>query len=272
MKSLHITHPIKVCLLTHSTSSRSNQLDKQGFVPLYFQIQQSLLERIHRGELKEGDLLESEEELSRRFHVSRMTARQALQGLKLQGYAMSERGRGTFVTKPKFEKSILMLEGFTEEIRKRGDKPSSRLLLQEVTDLSDEVAAKLQISATEKALHLQRLRLVNNVPLAVEDSHIVLRRFPGIEKVDFSKHSLYETIRTRYGMQFGWADEIIEAVPATKFEAELLSIPRRSSLLWISRTLMSADNSPIEYAVSRYRGDRYHASLRINTSVVGDKS
>jgi GntR family transcriptional regulator len=238
-------------------------LDKQGFVPLYHQIQLALLERINRGDLKEGDLLESEEELSRRYRVSRMTARQALQSLKLKGYAISERGRGTFVTKPKLDKSIMQLRSFTEELRKTGITPSSRLLEQKVVQAKSELAEILKLEAGENVLHLRRLRLANKVPLAVEDSHILLSRFPGLDQIDFSNRSLYQTIRDRYSIQFGWADEVIEALPATKEEAELLSVTRRSSLLCISRTLMASDETPLEFAISHYRGDRYRASLRV---------
>ena len=244
-------------------SSTTESLDKQGFVPLYYQIQLALLERIDRGDLKEGDLLQSEEELSRRYRVSRMTARQALHGLKLRGYAVSERGRGTFVTKPKLVKSIMQLRSFTEEFRKRGLTPSSRILEQKVVSAKSELAEILKLKVGEKVLHLRRLRLANEVPLAVEDSHILLSRFPGLDRIDFSGRSLYQTIRDRYSIQFGWADEIIEAIPATKEEAELLNVPRRSSLLCISRTLMAADETPLEFAVSHYRGDRYRASLRV---------
>ena len=245
------------------TPSVYHRLDKSGFVPLYYQIQRQLLDRITREELKDGDLLESEEELSRRYQVSRMTARQALQGLKADGYALSERGRGTFVTRPKLNKSILVLQSFTEELQKTGIKPSSRLLLQRVIQSGGELNERLKLQSSERLLHLRRLRFANDVPLVVEDSHVLLTRFPGLEEIDFSERSLYETIRQRYGARFGWAEETIEALPASKAEADLLTITRRSSLLCISRTLMATDDTPLEFAVSRYRGDRYRASLRV---------
>ena len=67
------------------SASTVHPLDKNGFIPLYYQIQRALMERIHSGELCEGDLLASEEELARLYQVSRMTARQALHGLKARG-------------------------------------------------------------------------------------------------------------------------------------------------------------------------------------------
>jgi GntR family transcriptional regulator len=244
-------------------------LDKRSFVPLYTQIQRALMERILCGELKEGDALESEEELSRRYQVSRMTARQALHGLKLGGYAVSERGRGTFVTEPKLGKDILLLQSFTEQMAKMGMAPSSRLLLQRSEPAGPELAALLGIAEREPVLYLRRLRLANESPIAIEDSRVVMNRFPGIDKIDFSDRSLYEALRHRYGAQFGWAEETIEAAPARKEEADLLVIPKRSSLLCVTRRLMMVDGTPIEYAISRYRGDRYRASLRIPMALSG---
>jgi GntR family transcriptional regulator len=78
-------------------ASAVHTLDKNGFIPLYYQIQRALMEKIHSGQLSEGDLLASEEELARVYQVSRMTARQALHGLKSRGYALSQKGRGIFV-------------------------------------------------------------------------------------------------------------------------------------------------------------------------------
>jgi GntR family transcriptional regulator len=77
------------------------------FIPLYYQIQRVLMEKIHSRELSEGASLASEAELARTYGVSRMTARQALYGLKTSGYAAGQKGRGPFVTRPKMEPNII---------------------------------------------------------------------------------------------------------------------------------------------------------------------
>jgi GntR family transcriptional regulator len=238
-------------------------LDKHGFIPLYYQIQQALLEKIERGELAEGDLLDSEEELARRYQVSRMTARQALHGLKSRGVAVSQKGRGTFVSRPKLEKNIMHLQGFTVDMRQRGMIPASRLLEQSVVPPNEEQCEKLRMKATHRLLRLRRLRLADGIPMAVELSHVPLNAFPGLDTYDFSAHSLYEVMRDQYGVRVGWADEVIEALPATIEEAELLTIPRRSSILSITRVIITTNEVPVEMACSRYRGDRYRASIRI---------
>jgi GntR family transcriptional regulator len=243
-------------------------LDKNGFIPLYHQIQRALMEKIQSGALSEGDPLASEEELSRIYQVSRMTARQALHGLKISGYAFSEKGRGTFVTRPKLEKNIMHLQGFTEDMRQRGMKASSKLLEQSVITGNTDLSEKLKLNPGDHVIRLRRLRLADGIPMAIEESHVPLRRFPGLERIDFARNSLYSTLRERYGVRVGYADETIEALPATREESELLTIPSRASVLSISRIILTTQESPIESACSRYRGDRYRASIRVPMTAI----
>lgn len=247
----------------HGQESAVQPLDKNGFIPLYYQIQRVLMEKIRSGELSEGDPLASEEELSRTYQVSRMTARQALHGLKASGYAFSEKGRGTFVTRPKLEKNIMHLQGFTEDMRQRGMKASSRLLEQAVIPANDELQEKLKLNRGDLVLRLRRLRLADGIPMAIEESSIPLRQFPGLERFDFEANSLYATLRENYGVRVGYADEMIEALPASREDAELLTIPSKTSLLSISRIILTTQETPIEAAWSRYRGDRYRAFIRV---------
>ncbi len=249
-----------------SFSRSVHALDKSGFVPLYFQIQSSLMEKIKSGQLSVGDPLASEEELARMHQVSRMTARQALHGLKTSGYAVSEKGRGTFVTRPKMEKNILHLQGFTEDMKQRGMKPSSRLLEQTVCKAPEAIASKLQLTTEDSIMRLRRLRLADGIPMAIEESNVPLKFYPGVERISFEQNSLYAVLRESYGLRVGWADEVIEALPATREESALLTIPRKTSVLSISRLIRSTRDIPVEVACSRYRGDRYQASIRIHAN------
>lgn len=246
----------------------THALDKNGFIPLYYQIQRVLMEKIQSGALSEGDLLASEEELARVYQVSRMTARQALHGLKARGYALSQKGRGTFVTKPKLEKNIMHLRGFTEDMKQRGMVPSSQLLEQTVVKASEEIAGSLKIEPETAVMKLRRLRLADGTPMALEESHVPLRPFPGLERINFARQSLYYILRENYGVRVAWADETIEALPATREESELLTIPRRASVLSISRVIITTEQIPIEVACSRYRGDRYRALIRVPTTPI----
>ena len=243
-------------------------LEKNGPLPLYLQIQRLLMARIGSGELSEGDPLASEEELARVYRVSRMTARQALHGLKSSGYAASQKGRGTFVTRPKLEKNIMHLRGFTEDMKQRGMVPSSQVLEQAVVKATEDLAEKLKVVSGESVMKLRRLRLADGIPMALEESFIPLSKFPGLQEIDFARQSLYHVLRESFGVRVGWADEVIEALPATREESELLTIPKRASVLSISRVILTTQGSPIEVACSRYRGDRYRALIHVPTTTI----
>jgi len=73
------------------------RLNRHSFVPLYQQIKSLLLDRIEHGELAVGDVIPSEARLGAAFEVSRLTVRQALYELRVEGYVIREKGRGTFV-------------------------------------------------------------------------------------------------------------------------------------------------------------------------------
>lgn len=243
-------------------------LDKSSFTPMYVQIQAQFLEMIRSGRLQPGDLLPSEEELGRIHGISRMTARQALQTLKAKGFAIRQKGKGTFVTRPKMEKDIAHLSGFSAEMLSLGMKPSSRVLTSETIGASDEIATRLAIDKGTAVFRLCRLRLADDLPLALEEICLPAARFPGIQEIDFARDSLYRVLHERYGIRFAVADEILEARAAGRYEAQLLEVAPRSCLLVISRTLWTAEGELIEAARSSYRGDRYRAVLRIPATTV----
>jgi GntR family transcriptional regulator len=197
-----------------------------------------------------------------------MTARHALQSLKSQGFASRHKGQGTFVSQPKVEKDITHLCGFTAEMRALGLQPTSRILSAETTPASAEVALRLRVEVGSPMFNLRRLRLADGLPVAVEQVWLSREQFSGLDQIDFASSSLYQTLRERYGIRVSRADEILEARAASRDEAELLEIPRRSSVLVMSRTLWNVDGKPVEMAHSVYRGDRYRAVLSIPATVV----
>lgn len=243
-------------------------LDKSSFTPMYFQIQAQLLKMIQSGQLRPGDALPSEDELSRTCGVSRMTARHALQSLKNQGFATRHKGQGTFVSQPRLEKDITHLSGFTAEMRALGLRPGSRILSAETVPAPVEVASRLHVEVGAPMFNLRRLRLADGLPVAVEEVWLSRVQFPGVDKIDFASSSLYQTLRERYGIRVSRADEVLEARAVSRHEAELLEVPRRSSVLVISRTLWNVDGKPVETAHSVYRGDRYRAVLAIPATAV----
>ena len=66
-------------------------------LPLYRQIQEDIRQQIAFGSLKPGDRLPSEMDFSRKYFVSQITSKNALNGLVDEGYLVRIQGKGTFV-------------------------------------------------------------------------------------------------------------------------------------------------------------------------------
>jgi len=96
--------------------------------------------------LKSGQPVPSEQEISARRNVSRMTARQALKSLCNLDVPYSQRGKGTFVSAIKLEKDFRQVLSFTEEMQKRAVRPRSKVLSFEISQASAEVAESLHLS------------------------------------------------------------------------------------------------------------------------------
>ena len=238
-------------------------LDRQSVVPLYYQIQQFLLEQIHSGAFEPGAPIFSEKEISARMGVSRMTVRQALKSLCSQGVLYTERGRGTFVSGTKLEKNFRNVLSFSEEMRNHGSRPSSKVLSFDVARADAETAKALRVRKSEKVISLRRLRLANGTPMGIECSRIPVNVCPDLVETFDPRTSLYERLAQRYGVHIAVTEEVAEAALASAEESRLLKIGKGNPVFHFVRTSYLRDGKPVEYVNSTYRGDRYKIVNRL---------
>jgi len=239
-------------------------LGKGSPLPLYFQLKQIIREQIEEGALQPLDRLPSERELSQKYGISRMTVRQSLNELVNEGILYRRQGKGTFVASPKIDQGLLGLTGFTEEMTARGLRPESKLLSVERVDASPRVSEALGLSLDKRVIRLERLRLANGDPMALEVTHLPLRMFPGFPEGDFTgSSSLYEVMEVRYGIRLHRARQVLEAGIAGQRESELLEVPLGAPLLMIERVTYSDHGVAVEVARAIYRGDRYKFTVEL---------
>ena len=226
-------------------------------VPRYYQLKEIMREKMASGEWKPGDLIPSERELGEKYGISRMTARQAITDLVNEGLFYREQGKGTFVSQRKVTQQLMRLTGFTEDIRTRGQAPGTRVLSAAMRPADETTAERLRIKPQELVFCLQRLRLADGEPLAIELSQL---HFSGCERLleeDLQENSLYRLLETQYGLPLMEAEQELEAGLAGNEESQLLKVPSGSAVLFIRRTTYTDRNQPIEYAKSVYRGNKY---------------
>ena len=225
-------------------------------MPMYYRIEQEILEQIQRGGLRPGAQLPTEAELARRYKVSRITAKRALDDLVGQGRAFRQQGRGTFVAHARI-REISGFRSFSDDIRARGLEPSSRVLAFKEIEPDDDVRAALHLPAGERAIRLKRVRLASGDPVAVETAYLPTRLCPGLLEEDMANASLYQVLTRRFGYVPAWADAEIEARAATKEESLLLKMKPAKPVLAARRITFLANYDVIECVDSIYRGDRF---------------
>jgi GntR family transcriptional regulator len=233
--------------------------------PLYALIRDYILLNIQSGAFPPDFKIPSEREMSEQFNVSRMTVTKAIQELVREGLLYSRVGKGTFVRPRTIDQQLDTLTSFTEEMAQRGQQPSSRVLQAVVQAASEEIARYLRLPPGAEVALLQRVRMADQKPVALETCILVAALVPRIfDKHDFSHESLYAVLRTEYGLGMAYAEQTMEARHSTPDESQVLDLEMDSPILNITRVTYSDFNLPIEYVRSAYRGDRYkfHAILR----------
>lgn len=228
-------------------------LNKHSTVPLYTQLYARLAEQISSGQLKAGDQLPPERELAESMNVSRITARQAIDALVDKGLVYRERGRGTFVAEPKM-RGLIGFTSFSEDMRARGYRPSSQIILQALAPVDTEACKTLKMGEDELAIHLTRVRLADDTPVALQSALIPARLCPGLEQEDLHNQSLYSILREKYAIYPAWTEAEMEALPASAEEAHRLCLEKGDPVLIVRGITYSDSFEIIESVRTVYRG------------------
>lgn len=242
-------------------------LDKQSPIPLYYQLAESLRERINAGELQPGEQLPAERELGDQAGISRMTARQAVAYLVREGMLEVKPGVGTFVAAPKLTHHATHLLGFTEEIMGQGGRVHSHVLEQSVGMPPARVAQALALPAAAHTVKIVRLRLADDIPMLLETSHIPAQLCPGLEKAVLETQSLYTLLLERYTMQLQRARQTLEATIANAYEAALFGMMPGAAMILVEGVAYRETSHPVEHFKAIYRGDRFRFALESQRDV-----
>ena len=230
--------------------------------PKYYLVKRHLLELI--AELAPGAPVPTERELAELAGTSRTTVRQALSELVTEGRLMRRQGSGTYVAEPKLAWPLQM-SSFTEQAASSGLKVETTLVSAERIPATPEIAELLDLKVGAQVHRIERLREVNGSPMALEQSHLSAKRFPGLAKALRQAGSLYQVLHEQFGVWPQSAVETIETAPASPREAGLLATDTGAPMLILSRHSMDSDGQPVEWVRSWYRGDRYTFVARLGT-------
>ena len=239
---------------------------------LYQQIAESIIDKINTGDLQPGARLPSEHALSTEHKVGRNTIRHALSDLAAKGYVESVQGVGTFVTETHFPKTVEFLYGFSQEMAQRGKVVASKVLEAKLITADPLLARVLRIQLGAEVVFLNRLRIVDGKPAAIERAYLPHSFCHGILDHDFSEESLYDVLAVLYNMKPDHAEQEIGAEIATPQVADLMELKHPAPVLVIRRETRTADGRVIEYVESEFRADRFRFYTNLKASASSPSS
>jgi GntR family transcriptional regulator len=221
-------------------------------VPKYVRVRDYLRSLVTH-ELAVGDAIPSERLLCERFGVSRMTVRQAVDALVVDGLLQREQGRGTFVAPTKMDVEV-RLASFGEDMRRRGMEPLSNVLVAEEVPATPDIADALELLLGELVFYLYRVRYADGEPMAIEQTWVPSRLMPGLFEGG-APDSIYGELRRR-GLAPDRGEDTVSATEVDAEDAELLGLRTGKAVLRLARRTFAGEIA-CAYSRSSYRADRY---------------
>ena len=238
-------------------------LDRNGNIPLVYQLSEAIRDKIVRGEYRPGELIPTEDQLEKFYGVSRTTVRLALAKLVNEGYIRRQQGKGTYVnprglvTKGKrmpLSTDMFGVKSTTQIIQSAGMKVRTEVLHFARELPSEDVAEKLGINEKDPVLHFERLRYADDRPLVLEKSWIPAAQCPDLKREDI-RGSLYLVLSKKYHRQIAAAYQSLRAILASELDARILDLQIGEPVMLVHGVTYLDDGRAIEAQESHFRAE-----------------
>lgn len=229
-------------------------------VPKYYIVKKSIIDKIDNEEFQVSEMIPSERELMEMFSVSRITVRKAVEELEQEGYLYKVQGKGTYVKGDQNSQDLFSITSCTQDVLRLGMTPSRRIIASRVVVADKKRQRLLNLCGEEKVLQLARVYYADGEPINYTTTYLPMKHFPGLDRYDFSRESLYETLQGVYGVSITRATRTVEAVLAHGDIAENLEVADGVPLLLFQCTTMGYVNGkevPVETFKCCYRSDKF---------------
>ncbi len=237
-----------------------------NLLPVYYQIKETIKGWIYDKKFKPGQKIPSAEELAKHFTVSYVTVRQAIEHLKQEGFLVSKRGSGTFVSNDQFLINSLNTEarGFMDEIFYQVQRAKTKSVETKVIETPTIVKEKLKLNPEDgMILQIKRVRFLDDVSFSYATNYIPLEIGSRISQEELLKKPLLQILAQDLGIVFSEALQVIQASFADQEVSEKLGIALGSPMLFIERILYTKHGKPIQMLQARYRGDLFKYIVRL---------
>ena len=249
----------------HNMYERDNELCSMNTapIPLYYQLKDLLEKQIDSGLLKPGEKIPSENELCDQYYISRTTVRQAIAALANISKLVRTQGLGTFVAESHVTSKNYQLNGFSQDMKRQGLKPSTTILELAPILPPPDVVRNLQITENEAVIFSKRLRYVDDKVLGLDISYFPFSRFSGLLDEDLANNSLYDLLISKYDTFPTRSIFQITSIKCPREVAGLLQITPSEPILHLTEIVYDQKDIVFECGTEYYRGDRYSFNIEI---------
>jgi GntR family transcriptional regulator len=235
-------------------------------IPLYYQLENILREKIVSGAFAAGSKLPTEIELIRLYGVGRITVRQALAALTKEGLIERKRRRGTFVTERKTRRRPfgegIDLTGSLDEIIAAETGATFKVIEVNRIDADPQEAELFGLGTGAPLYRVKRLGLddkarnltINYLPAEIGEK---------LTPEELSAGSLMQTLETRFGLKLKSAAQRITAALADPYIAKLLDVRVGSPMLSIERAVYAGGDAPVEFSQTLSSADLEGYAIRL---------
>lgn len=229
--------------------------DKVG--PLYAMVKKHILDRITTGELAVNERVPSENELVKKFNISRMTANRALKELTEEGYLVRVAGVGTFVADFKVKGQLVEVHNIAEDVKARGHFYSADLITNDSIPAPADVAQRFGLGHGETVFYTVVVHFEQGVPIQLEKRYVNPAMVPGYGKVDFNKTTPGEYLLKSIPLQE--AEHTVRARMPSAFVTEHLHMEEGEPCLLVERLTWS-QGQPVTHVLLYHPGNRFELS------------
>ncbi|HEX3812124.1 MAG TPA: GntR family transcriptional regulator [Mycobacteriales bacterium] len=230
--------------------------------PRFTRVAGELRERIALGDYGDTGALESEAELGRRYGVSRITVRRALEQLRDEGLVSSRKGAGWYVAGGTIHQPIALgtFQHAASAVTEAGLKLRRRVVEFGFLAVPVDIADTLGLAADAEALRVRSVRSADLTPLDAVTEWIPAAVAAHVSRADAEEIGIWETLR-RHGTRIATVRQSITAVAATEDIAALLGVSTGVPLLLVRRIAVGADRTPLALSNHRYIGHRFQLDV-----------
>ena len=218
------------------------------FMSKLLEIEKTIIEAIKNKELLPGDKVMSENDILSKFSVSRMTSRKAIQNLVSRGYLYQKKGSGTYVAdrENKIEINLNDVIGFTDRMKKLGKTPITKIITFKKTKSYPYLSEKLKISDSDNIFYIERVRYMEDIPIALEYTYMPYNIVHNLKKKDLeiSKYQYLNSIGLKIGKS---VREYFPTIPSKEVK-DILEIPNSTPVFKIELVSYLVDMTPFEFS------------------------